>query len=166
MALAGLYLALAALQHKAAMDRTSQFAQFAHLDVQGMGALPLPPTLSRWVGLIQTPEGVYRLEIDDVFTSGPANFRLFRNAQDNRYIDEARQLRDVQTFLWFARFPVFRFSMPNGQPTVRITDLRFLGDRPGQPRGGGLDSTITTGTFEVVFTPDGKVVSAGRLRPN
>ena len=55
--------------------------------------------------------------------------------------------------------------MENGDPTVRIVDLRFLSDGLRvQTDPGGEISTIFS--YRVVFAPDGHVVSSGLLRPN
>jgi len=69
----------------------------------------------------------------------------------------------VQKFLWFARFPLFKFVERDGKPTVEISDLRFYGQRRPAALHGDV-SPQTTFTFEVVFSPDGKIVSEGRLR--
>jgi hypothetical protein len=69
----------------------------------------------------------------------------------------------VQTFLWFARFPLFRFFERDGRSVVEISDLRFYGQRQPAPVQGDAERA-TTFTFEVVFAPDGKVLSQGPLR--
>jgi hypothetical protein len=64
--------------------------------------------------------------------------------------------------LWFARFPLFRFFERDGKHVVEISDLRFYGQRVAASRGDVGRSTNFT--FEVVFAPDGKILSKGRLR--
>jgi len=56
------YLALAATLHRSAFQHVSEFAAQAHLNVQNIAALPLPPSLARWAGLIETPDGIYRIQ--------------------------------------------------------------------------------------------------------
>jgi hypothetical protein len=72
-------------------------------------------------------------------------------------------LSEVQKFLWFARFPLFRFFERDGKPVVEISDLRFYGQRRPATMHGDI-AQATTFTFEVIFAPDGKVLSQGRLR--
>ena len=53
----------------------------------------------------------------------------FRQSPANQYLAAARGLSEVQTFLWFARFPLFRFFERDGKSVVEISDLRFYGQR-------------------------------------
>jgi hypothetical protein len=103
----------------------------------------------------------------DLVGSESVHIDYFRNAEPNRYIAAARELRDVQTFLWFARFPVFHYLERNGQCIVQISDARFVGPpRPRQLTSDLAQSVPSNFTFEVVFAPDGRVVSSGRLQAN
>jgi hypothetical protein len=158
------YFSLAAGMHYLAFERVRQFATEGNFDYQNLAALPQPPSPARWAGLIATGEGVYRIQFNLL---GGENLRIdfFRQAAPNRYIASARELRDVQTFLWFARFPVFHFLDRGGQPVVQISDVRFVGPRrPGV--ASSVPSPVSNFTYEVVFAPDGRVVSSGRLQVN
>jgi len=67
--LAGLVLAFgyiggATYAHHAALARVDQFATTLRLDIESRGALPFPPSLWNWDGLIRTPRGVYELRMD------------------------------------------------------------------------------------------------------
>src|ERR1700736_6494952 len=64
VAVALCYLAAAFFAHHAAFARVQKFATLEHLDVQAIGALPLPPSLWHWDGLVRAPRGVYELRID------------------------------------------------------------------------------------------------------
>jgi len=160
IALCVAYLGFAATMHHSAFQRISEFASQAHLNVQNIAALPLPPSLARWVGLIETPEGIYRIQFAQLGDE-PFHIDFFRQPPANQYVAAARGLSEVQTFLWFARFPLFRFFERDGKPVVEISDLRFYGQR--RPASGDIERA-TNFTFEVVFAPDGKVLSQGRLR--
>jgi hypothetical protein len=148
--------------HHSAMQQVNQFAEEARVNVLDIAALPLPPSASRWSGLISSPEGVYRLQFNE-FGTEALKIQFFPNAAGNRYIDAARGLRNVQTFLWFARFPVWHFLERNGQEVVQISDLRFYGT-VAQSETQSMAIPPANFTYEVVFTPDGRVVSQG-LRP-
>jgi membrane-bound metal-dependent hydrolase YbcI (DUF457 family) len=161
--LAAAYLMFAATMHNSAVQHVRQFAADARLNVQNLGAMPLPPSPARWAGLIATRDGVYRLQFNEI-ANEPLKIQFFANAAPNQYINAARELRDVQTFLWFARFPVFQFLERQGQPVVQITDMRFYGTR--RPGARSSENPAANFTFEVVFSPDGRSLSHGLLEPD
>jgi hypothetical protein len=164
IALVAGYLSFAGGMHHAALERVMEFADEAHVHYQSIAALPLPPSAACWEGLIAAPEGVYRVQFNQ-FGGEPVKIQFFAEAEPNRYLAAARELPDIQKFLWFARFPVSRFFERDGQPVVQISDLRFYGagSRPG--RRTSAPSPYAGFAFEVLFTPDGRVVSDSWLRP-
>jgi membrane-bound metal-dependent hydrolase YbcI (DUF457 family) len=165
VALALCYLAAAFFAHQAAFDRVQKFAASEHLDVQAIGALPLPPSLWHWDGLVRAPRGVYELRIDFGDPAGenglpagtavqafPIEYRFYPDAPANSYIEAAKRLPEVQTVLWFARFPVMRFHKEGGDAVVEISDLRFPHVRPDRP---------SAFTYRVLFSATGTVLSQG-----
>jgi hypothetical protein len=163
------YLALAVYGHHAALARVQTFAAWDHLDVQALGALPFPPSLWKWDGLIRTPHGVYELRMDlsdkSSLTPAPAansssdpsiEYRFYPEAFSNSYIEAARRLPEVQKVLWFSRFPVTRFRKEGSEAVVEISDMRFVSRRPGR---------VPSFTYRVRFAGDGGVLSQGWVRP-
>src|ERR1700676_662770 len=163
------YIALASFTHHAALARVQEFAALERLDVQAIGALPLPPSLWHWDGLVLTPRGVYEKRMDlsgkpdqvqaaartpspEVF---PIEYRFYPDAPENSYIDAARRLPEVQTVLWFSRFPVTRFHKEGSDAIVEIADLRFPHVRPDRP---------ASFTYRVRFGLDGRLRSQGWVR--
>jgi membrane-bound metal-dependent hydrolase YbcI (DUF457 family) len=159
------YLALAMLAHRAALDRVKHFAIAQQLEVETLGALPFPPSLWRWDGLVRTPRGVYEVRMDlseksafeGAATANPADrvaveYRFYPEAYPNVYIEAAKELPEVQKVLWFDRFPVTRFHEEGGEPVVEFSDLRF----PQIGRG-----RATPFTYRVRFAPAGNVLSQG-----
>jgi membrane-bound metal-dependent hydrolase YbcI (DUF457 family) len=153
-----IYIALAVYAHHTAFARIQKFAELDHLDVQSIGALPLPPSLWRWDGLVRTPRGVYevRMDLSEKLASDTQVLALehtyFPDAFPNSYIEAAKRLPDVQKILWFARFPVTRFHKEGDEAIVEISDLRFPRSRPGRP---------ASFTYRVRFGSDGSVLSTG-----
>jgi len=172
--LAGLLIALgyigaAVVAHHAALNRVNTFSSGLHLNVQSQGALPFPPSLWHWDGLVLTPRGVYELRMNlgaegnDVQAAGPGpdvqsslSYRFYPDAPPNPYIEAAKRLPEVQTVLWFARFPVTRFHKEGGEAVVEISDLRFPQMRPDRP---------ASFTYRVRFAAEGTVVSQGWIKP-
>jgi membrane-bound metal-dependent hydrolase YbcI (DUF457 family) len=147
------YLGLCAFAHDRALVRVEQFAASRGLTVETIGALPAPPSLSYWTGLIRTPEGVYQARIN-LFQLDPPAFRFLADSPSNAWLDAARQLPAVKTYLWFARFPVFRQFTENGRAVVEMADLRFFTQRRGP----------TAFTYRVEFDPRGHVLAQGWVR--
>ena len=163
VALVGAYLAFAAAMHHSALQQVTEFASENHVPAQSIAALPMPPSPALWAGLIATPDIIYRLQFNELVQE-PVKFQVFPQAAPNRFIDAARQLRDVQTFLWFARFPLFQYSERDGQSIVQIIDLRYYGMRAGAQPSSSMSTPRSNFAFQVVFAPDGHVISHGFLR--
>jgi membrane-bound metal-dependent hydrolase YbcI (DUF457 family) len=163
------YVGAAAYAHHVALERVDKFSSSLHLDVQSRGALPFPPSMWHWDGLIRAPRGVYELRMDlsgnstevQAASSGTdlrssLSYRFYPDAAPNPYIEAAKRLPEVRTVLWFARFPVTRFHKDGPDAIVEISDLRFPQMRPDQP---------ASFTYRVRFAPDGTVLSQGWVKP-
>ena len=157
-----LYIIAAGVAHHAALNRVSQVAQLEHLEVESFAALPVPPSLWRWDGLIRTPRGVYDVRMDlwqrapaDPGPEGAIEYGYYPDALDNSFIEEARRMPQVKTVLWFARFPVIRYRRDGDASVVEIVDLRFPSTRPGRP---------SAFTYRVRFDESGRVLSLGWVR--
>ena len=159
------YIALAGAAHHVALGRTEAFAAARDLRVENLGALPLPPSVFSWDGLVRTPEGVYRLRMDlrDRAQATPEEI-FYADTASSRAIREADDLRPVQVYLWFARFPWFRSGERNGQRVLDISDLQFLRATEKMP-GAAAQSGATNFTMEVVFDRAGHAQSAGWAQP-
>jgi membrane-bound metal-dependent hydrolase YbcI (DUF457 family) len=159
------YMALAVFAHHNALERIKKFAEFQGVHAESIGALPLPPSLWNWDGLIRTQRGVYELRMDLSQPSGvpdstgaAANsqtaftYKYFPDAPSNSLIQQARQLPEVQKVFWFDRFPVTRFHKEGTESIVEILDLRFPPVRPDRPAAF---------TYRVRFDAAGNVISQG-----
>jgi membrane-bound metal-dependent hydrolase YbcI (DUF457 family) len=171
------YILLAAYAHHVALERIASFAAFERLSVESIGALPLPPSLVHWDGLVSTSRGVYDWRMDlsqksaiiaepkngqpsaaatktanDAAAQRTLEYRFYPSALPNLYTDKARQLPEVQKVLWFSRFPVTRFHKEGDDAVVEISDKRFPQVRPDRP---------SAFTYRVRFGAQGQVVSQG-----
>ncbi len=152
------YVALTFFAHRVALSRIQKFAELDHLQVESIGALPLPPSLWHWDGLVRSARGVYELRMDLGDTSASdtellaQEHRYYPDAPPNSYIEEAKRLPEVQKVLWFARFPVTRFHKEGGEAIVDILDVRFSRTTAGRPPAF---------TYRVRFGADGSLLSQG-----
>ncbi len=162
------YLAAAIYAHQVAYGRVREFAAQQNLQVEAIGALPLPPSLWHWDGLVRAPRGVYETRMDlseglfqktkpDDGYSGPKVIErtYYPDALPNSWIEEARQLPEVQKVLWFARFPVTRFHKEGDEAVVEFSDLRFPHMRSNQS---------SSFTYRVRFASSGSVIAKGWVR--
>lgn len=169
LAAAVVYVGLTFFAHRAALERVNKFASFFQLEVQSLGALPLPPSIWHWDGLVNTPRGVYevRFDLSDALVgkAGSASsgsegmagieHRYYPDAPVNSFIETARNLPEVQKVYWFARFPVTRFHKEGQDAIVEISDLRFTRMRSDRPMPF---------TYRVRMDESGHVISQGWLR--
>jgi membrane-bound metal-dependent hydrolase YbcI (DUF457 family) len=164
LALAVAYILAAASAHHLAFERVKQFAAGENLQVLATGALPFPPSLWHWDGLVLSPHGVYEIRLDlgdDLLRktndSNEAITRTFYpDSPPNEYIEVARQLPEVQKVLWFARFPVTQFHKEGGDAVVEFSDKRFAQIRRDRP---------ASFTYRVRFSADGRTIDQGWVRP-
>jgi hypothetical protein len=152
------YVACTLYAHHVAYTRIQRFAKLYPLQVESLGALPLPPSLWNWDGLVRTDRGVYELRMD-LSERPTSNVELlarehhyYPDAPPNSYIDAARRLPEVEKVLWFARFPVTRFHKEADVAVVEISDIRFVQTRRDRP---------ASFTYRVRFSSDGNVLSKG-----
>ena len=83
--------------------------------------------------------------------SSPIEYSYFPNAPSNSFIEAAKDLPQVKTFFWFARFPVTRFHKEGTDSVVEFYDARF----PHRDRGP------SPFTYQVRFDANGSVLSQG-----
>lgn len=147
------YIATCAVAHFVALKRVDRFAQANNLEVIAQAALPQPLSPFRWSGLVLTPEGVHQGWFN-VLDDPEPRFE-FHPSDHNRFVARARALPSVETYLWFARFPVVRYSNSPNRHVVEYTDRRFANP---QRRSSPF-------VFRIVFNDRGQVISNGFLDP-
>lgn len=144
------YLGACSFAHRAALREVEEYAARENLRVDAIAAIPLPPSLLHWSGLVRTPEGVHFAMVNLLAARGP-KFGFSGDAADNPHIAAARKLPELQRYLRFARFPVVRYSERGGIHTVEFADLRFFSRvSPRRPF-----------TYRVTFDGQGRVIVSG-----
>jgi membrane-bound metal-dependent hydrolase YbcI (DUF457 family) len=145
------YLGLCFAANHVALQYVKDYAAREGLRVEQIAAIPLPPSLNDWSGLIRTPEGVHFASIN-LFNPRPPKFGFYGDAAPNRDIETARRLPEVQAYFRFARFPVVRYAQHGDTGEVELVDLRFFGRLRRGPQPF---------TFRVLFDAQGRVLSSG-----
>lgn len=143
------YLGLCTTAHFVALRHVEQFSRGRDLAVRAQAALPQPLSPFRWSGLVLTPEGVYQSWFN-LLTDSQLHFDFYAS-EANEYVARAAALPEVQTYLWFARFPVVHYRNQPGRHIVEYTDRRFSALRRQNPAF----------LFRVVFNEKGAVLARG-----
>jgi membrane-bound metal-dependent hydrolase YbcI (DUF457 family) len=119
------YLFACSVAHHAALLRTRNFAIANHIPIDRIAALPLPPSLLDWGGVIRTTDGVYQSRFDLRDSTVPV-FAFSADSPPNEYVARALLLPEVQLYWSFARFPVIRTSSEGGRHYVDFNEHRFI----------------------------------------
>jgi membrane-bound metal-dependent hydrolase YbcI (DUF457 family) len=126
------YLFFCTLAHHTAFARARAFAVSHNIPVERIAALPLPPSLLDWGGVIRSLDGVYQSRFDLRSNSVP-QFWFRPDSPPDVFIARAFQLPEVQTYWTFARFPVIRSFAADGQHFVDFNENRFITRRTKGP---------------------------------
>jgi membrane-bound metal-dependent hydrolase YbcI (DUF457 family) len=148
------YLAACGVQHHRALQRVSEFANGTGFAIDRVGALPSPPSLFVWNGLIRTPAGVYISHFDLRDKQAP-DFVFVKDSAPNDYVARAVELKDVQTYWNFARFPMIHTERQGDREIVDFGDLRFRA-LPGR--------RVVPLTLQVIFDRRGNFLRERWLR--
>ena len=89
-------------------NRVEKFVSLFQLKADSLGALPLPPSIWHWDGLVNTPHGVFevRLDLSDSAAPGSIEHRYYPDAFPNRYHRRGQALARMCKL--FCGFRVFR----------------------------------------------------------
>ncbi|MFZ3218336.1 MAG: metal-dependent hydrolase [Candidatus Acidiferrales bacterium] len=119
------YVFACSVAHHAALLRVRNFASANHVPIDRIAALPLPPSLLDWGGVIRSTDGVYESRFD-LRDAAPPAFAFSADSPPNEYVARALQLPEVQLYWSFARFPVIRTFTKNGLHYVDFDEHRFI----------------------------------------
>ena len=128
-----------------------QFAAAKRVPVDRLAALPLPPSLLDWGGVIRSDDGVYQARFDLRNPDAPA-FSFIPDSPPNIYVARALERPEVQLYWNFARFPVIRTSEENGLHYVDFNENRFITRRRHGP---------APFSYRIVFDDAGNAIEEG-----
>jgi len=145
------YVLTCGYAHHQALGRVRNFAAENHIAIERIGALPLPPSLLDWGGVIRSDDGVYQSRFDLRQHAAPS-FLFRADSPPDAYTTRALDLPDVKLYWNFARFPVVRTSTENGDHIVDFLENRFITRRTSGP---------PPFSYRVVFDSSGNLVEEG-----
>jgi membrane-bound metal-dependent hydrolase YbcI (DUF457 family) len=126
------YLFACSVAHHQALRRVKQFATANDIPIDRIAALPLPPSLLDWGGVIRSLDGVYQSRFD-LRNSAPPQFSYIADSPPNMYVALAMQRPEVRLYWTFARFPVIRSYDKNGLHYVDFNENRFITRKTNGP---------------------------------
>lgn len=139
------YLASMGVSQFAAVTGMRQLLQSQGVTPRRVEALPWPYNPLRWQGFAEDGDKYWKGDIQ--LWRGHIAVTSIAKGPENGMVARARGQKDVQTFLWFARFPVVAFWQDGGRSVVEYRDLRFSQSiRSRDPF-----------VLRVVFSPSGEV---------
>jgi membrane-bound metal-dependent hydrolase YbcI (DUF457 family) len=153
VAVMAVYLLGCAWAHHAALLQVRAVAENAHITVDRIAALPIPPSLFDWGDAIRAADGIYEAQFD-LRDKNPPTFRWVPDSPPDPFIARALHLPSVQLYWQFARFPSIRSFGRDGLHIVDLGENRFSGGRRRSPQPF---------TWEVVFDDSGNVLDQGWL---
>ena len=147
------YLFFCSVAHHRAMLKVRAFADAQHIQVDRMGALPIPPSLLDWSDTIRAPNGIYTAQFD-LRDKHPPSFDLIADSPMDEFILRALTMPTVRLYWDFARFPVIRSYQVEGFHVVELGENRSMagGRRGPQPF-----------VYRVIFDGSGRVLFQGWL---
>lgn len=172
--LVALYISLCAYNHSWALNLAKRYSAEKGIVAQKVASLPQPLSPFFWGNYILTEKRVHAgfvnlighgetvMRSDGNFLSRLLlryqpirllRYRTWDRFDDSIWVKRALRLEGVQTFLWFARFPMARYKgVINGNNRVEFFDLRF-----------GLLAMRRPFLYGVDFDQGGNVVFQGFL---
>lgn len=119
----GLYLGIMALSQFAAVTSLEHFLVSQGVVPRRVEALPWPFNPLRWQGFAEDGDVYWKGDVQ--LWRGRIALTPIPKGPANGAVEQARAHRDVQTFLWFARFPVTKVWQEGDRSVVEYHDLRF-----------------------------------------
>ncbi|MGA7223536.1 MAG: metal-dependent hydrolase [Candidatus Acidiferrales bacterium] len=145
------YLFACSVAHHQALLRVKHFASSNHVVIDRIAALPLPPSLLDWGGVIRSGDGVYQSRFDLRDSQAPL-FSFTADSPPNMYVARAMQRPEVQLYWNFARFPVIRTYSQNGLHYVDFNENRFISRKHQGP---------APFSYRIVFNDAGDPIEEG-----
>lgn len=119
-----LYLGFSYIEKGISIDKVKAENNKNHINGSRIEALPLPLSPFKWAVYTEDAEKFYQTNMDNL--SGNSTMEIFqKKTNGNGITDKVEGLDIVQTYLWFARFPVKSVKQEDGGYLVEYYDIRF-----------------------------------------
>ncbi|HKO06020.1 MAG TPA: metal-dependent hydrolase [Candidatus Acidoferrales bacterium] len=157
---AAVYLGMDAWAQMAALDRVAEQMPVGP-GVLNAQAIPMPPNMTQWLGLIATDEGVREWTFSLADPPSARVSTIFVPARSGEACPAVLwNIPQVRAYLHFAEFPVVVCGHAPGVETAEFTDLRFARIPLRWTRGPVRQAPLPF-TWRVTFDDAGRVLREG-----
>jgi inner membrane protein len=151
------YLALEIASHTIAYRTVHRLAHDYHLAPEKVSVLPQPLNIFRWMGLIQTPEGVEQTFFNAFDGSPPTAWTSYPHAHD-AFVQKALQTHEAKLFFGFARHHWIQSVPLEHGHVVELRDQQFSFN-PELVRALGVAEFRTPFVLRFYFSSAGEIDS-------
>lgn len=119
-----IYLSTSYIIKNSTLERMLIEAEKKDISAEKFNIYPKPFSPFRWLGVLETEEDFYRVNIDYIPVK-PLFFEKIPKSDSNGYVEAANSHRVAVIYKWFADFPVVRYRKIKHLHIVEFQDLRF-----------------------------------------
>jgi inner membrane protein len=123
-----LYLCVEMISHTLAYNRMERELRDKSLTATKISALPQPLSIFRWMGLVQTEDGVVQTFFSILDESDSLSFTKYESPKDE-FVLKALETDTGKWYTAFARHPWIRSFQEENHHVVEFRDLQFSIDR-------------------------------------
>lgn len=151
-----LYIGAEAISHGVAYQRIEEFVKQKKIKATKVSVLPQPLSIFRWMGLVQTEDGVLQTFFSVLENSDTLSFKGYPNAEDE-FVTRALQAEIAGWYMTFARHPWVRSVSEGDRHYVEFRDLLFSIDETIL-RSVGFTERSTPFVLRFTYTLDGELL--------
>jgi membrane-bound metal-dependent hydrolase YbcI (DUF457 family) len=150
------YIGVEIVSHSIALGKIDEAVRSEKVTPLRVSALPQPLSIFRWMGLVQTEDGVMQTFFSVLQSDGPLHFKNYRNTKD-QYVDAALKQAETGWYMGFARFPWTQSKEKDGRHIVEFRDLQFSIDE-SLLKSVGMAERKVPFVLRYEFSPEGKLL--------
>lgn len=151
-----LYISAEAISHGVAYQRVEEFVKQKEIKATKVSVLPQPLSIFRWMGLVQTEDGVLQTFFSVLENPDTLSFKEYPNAEDE-FVTKALQTDIVGWYMTFARHPWVQSVREGDRHHVEFLDLKFSIDEAILRTVGFTERSIPF-VLRLTYAPGGELL--------
>jgi len=122
------YLSVEMINHHLAYKRMEEAMRREGIIATKISALPQPLSVFRWMGMVQTEQGVVQTFFSLFDDKDALQLKKYENA-NNEFVERVLQTEEAKWYMTFARHPWIRSEQQGDRHVVELHDLQFSIDK-------------------------------------